>query len=172
MYPCLIMAKKLSPGTSALGSNRLAKCSDTEDLPAPGGPVITIRSRRFRGKGHRTRYVNLRLGRSRRARVSVRWIVLQSFSFRFSALVDSVLRALQRFALGIDRGVGVGRIDPVAGVARIYRLGGVCRVDGLGVLRGVRGLGGWTIGARFLSRVHGHGYTPSSRRHSAEKMVL
>ena len=75
-YPCLIMAKKLSPGTSALGSNRLAKCSDTEDLPAPGGPVITIRSRRFRGKGHRTRYANLRLGRPWRARVSVGWIVL------------------------------------------------------------------------------------------------
>jgi len=38
------MAKKLSPGTSALGVKLLVKCSATDDLPAPGGPVITISS--------------------------------------------------------------------------------------------------------------------------------
>jgi hypothetical protein len=36
MNPCLIMGKKASPGTSALGFHRLASSSDTEDLPAPG----------------------------------------------------------------------------------------------------------------------------------------
>ena len=44
MYPCLIMAKKASPATSALGVRLSAKCSETEDLPAPGGPVTTTSS--------------------------------------------------------------------------------------------------------------------------------
>src|SRR5215203_4204324 len=44
MYPCLIMPKKASPGTSALVFHRLASSSDTEDLPAPGGPVTTTSS--------------------------------------------------------------------------------------------------------------------------------
>jgi hypothetical protein len=44
MYPCLIMAKKASPATSALGARLLTNCSDTEDLPAPGGPVTRTSS--------------------------------------------------------------------------------------------------------------------------------
>src|SRR5215211_4537066 len=38
------MAKKTSPATRALGVRRLTSCSDTEDFPAPGGPVTTTNS--------------------------------------------------------------------------------------------------------------------------------
>ena len=38
MHPCLIMPKKASPGTSALGFHRLASSSDTEDCQRPAVP--------------------------------------------------------------------------------------------------------------------------------------
>src|SRR4029450_5099745 len=38
------MAKKVSPGTSALGVRKVASWPATEDFPAPGGPVTTTNS--------------------------------------------------------------------------------------------------------------------------------
>jgi sugar lactone lactonase YvrE len=119
--------------------------------------VITISSGRSRVKGSLYARKYLRLGLTRFAQIGTRWIVLQSFSCRFPALVDSVLGALQSFALGVEGVGGLRGIDGLGG------LGGVGGIGGLG------GVGGRTIRVRILSRVHGHGYTPSSRSHAVDK---
>lgn len=126
--------------------------------------MITISSRRFPVKGSPFAPEHLGLGLPRLAQVGLRWIVLQRFPCRFSTFIDSVLGALQCFAATI----GIRILDVFASV------GGIRVIASVGVLRGlgasavldVRG-----IRARFLSRVHGHGYTPSSRRYSAGKMA-